>query len=646
MKVLATSSNPARPGAARAKAAPAHRFVVELAARLSESDLVLLGRLPAPVATAVARAEFAPGEPRFLRLPSRPAETDPRTTRVLIHWRLQRDLLPNESMTGTPALRIAGGDVTDRTVTLQEFAREGLAWLDPQTRAEVLEFVLRATAAAPASPRRSGRGGPLFTIDRELRLSASLHALREALRERLPVSLSHDGPMALVDAIAGLDRDAFFLCGRIRAGASRPIRITAVSPEGSRVEILDRAYWYDLGRPGNASADGVWKGFAVYLTCAASLRPSGWLLEVEAKSGELLEVGAPKVATHTADVVRIMLEQLAVERLPATSLRTGQIVPAVRRLQRARQRAARIETIRRFGAPPASPTVSVIVPLYRRIDLIEHQMTQFADDPGFRRSADLIYVLDSPELEDELMESARRLYALYRQPFRVAILSANVGFACANNFGASIGEGRIILLLNSDVFPEAPDWLDAMVRFHDSLPNPGAIGPKLLYEDDTLQHAGMYFERLSETQPWSNEHYFKGMHRDLPAASESRPVPAVTGGCMMVARDLYLKMGGLSGDYLQGDFEDSDLCLRLLEAGRQNWYFADAALYHLEASSYDPSRRRLHEGFNRWLHTHLWAEQLGALGGPELARVASTTPPTVPPIEIVGDIPVEAPAAR
>lgn len=624
MTARAASAGTAQSRAARTKPAPPHRLVVDVAAWLSESDLLLAGRLPAPVAAAIARRDPGPGEPRLMVLPPEGADSDARFTRVLVHWPAQQGEPAGESTPGSPSVKLVAAEVTERTGTVQELAREALAWRDAGTRAAALEFLIRATTAPGATPRRAARSGPLFTIDREARLATALHALREALRERLPVSLTHDGPMALVDAVARIDRDAFFMRGRVRAGASAPVRVTAVSPEGSRVEILERAYWHDLGRPGEQPGGGGWKGFAVFFTCAPSVRADGWLIELEAKSGELLEVGAPRVATHTADVIRSILEELSVERLPATRLRNTQVVPAVRRLQRARQRAARVATVKRFGAPVASPTVSVIVPLYRRIDLVEHQLTQFADDPGFQ-SVDLLFVLDSPELEDELLESARRLFALYGQPFRVAVLSANVGFAAANNLGASIAEGRILLLLNSDVFPEAKGWLDAMVRFYEGLPNAGAVGPKLLYEDDTLQHAGMFFERLSDSQPWNNEHYFKGMHRDLPAAAESRPVPAVTGACMMIARDLYLKMGGLSGDYLQGDFEDSDLCLRLLEAGRQNWYFADVALYHLEASSYDPERRRLHDGFNRWLHTHVWAERLAALGGPGPARIAATT---------------------
>jgi GT2 family glycosyltransferase len=268
-------------------------------------------------------------------------------------------------------------------------------------------------------------------------------------------------------------------------------------------------------------------------------------------------------------------------------------------------------------------------------------MTQFADDPGMQ-SADLIYVLDSPELKDELLGMARRLFPLYQQPFRVALAKANAGFAGANNLGASIARGRLLLLLNSDVFPEAPGWLDAMVRFYDSIPKAGAVGPKLLYEDGTIQHAGMYFERLGDTQPWNNEHYFKGMHRDLPAATRSRPVAAVTGACLMVAKELYTRLGGLSGDYVQGDFEDSEFCLRLLEAGRQNWYFADVALYHLEAASYDPERRRVHDGFNRWLHSHLWGERLAALSIPAGPRVAAPKSRKVSVVAVNGEVAVGA----
>ena len=149
-------------------------------------------------------------------------------------------------------------------------------------------------------------------------------------------------------------------------------------------------------------------------------------------------------------------------------------------------------------------------------------------------------------------------------------MADNAGFGAATNAGASVARGRLLLLLNSDVLPAEPGWLGRMQAFHDATPNIGALGPKLLYEDDSLQHAGLYFDRLREgptAGSWANMHYFKGLHKDLPAANVARPVPAVTAACLMIERDLYEQVEGLPDVYVQGDFEDSELCLRLLAEG-------------------------------------------------------------------------------
>jgi GT2 family glycosyltransferase len=145
-----------------------------------------------------------------------------------------------------------------------------------------------------------------------------------------------------------------------------------------------------------------------------------------------------------------------------------------------------------------------------------------------------------------------------------------------------------------------------MQAFYDSTPNIGALGAKLLYEDDSLQHAGLFFDVMQEgptAGSWANMHYFKGLHRDLPAANVARPVPAVTAACLMIEKDLYERAGGLPDVYVQGDYEDSELCLRLLEAGRENWYLPAAELYHLEGSSYSSAERGITASYNRWLQT-------------------------------------------
>ena len=79
---------------------------------------------------------------------------------------------------------------------------------------------------------------------------------------------------------------------------------------------------------------------------------------------------------------------------------------------------------------------------------------------------------------------------------------------------------------------------------------------------------------------------------------------------MMVERDLYERVGGLSHRYVQGGYEDSDLCLRLIEEGREHWYMPGAELYHLEDQSYPKDDRQRTTFYNMWLHTELWNESM------------------------------------
>jgi GT2 family glycosyltransferase len=81
----------------------------------------------------------------------------------------------------------------------------------------------------------------------------------------------------------------------------------------------------------------------------------------------------------------------------------------------------------------------------------------------------------------------------------------------------------------------------------------------------------------------------------------------------MISSGLYERFGGLRSIYVQGDYEDSDLCLQLAEAGYENWYLPDAELYHLEGQSQAVSSRQLHNRYNIWLHTRLWRERIEAM---------------------------------
>jgi O-antigen biosynthesis protein len=500
----------------------------------------------------------------------------------------------------------APDEVRSRSVDLRGFLRERLGALDREEREAVLELLDEVAAAEPGSCDPIG-------------LATSRALLREALREPLPsATVDRDEPQGLhFDSVHVLSESSFYVRGWVRDGQAGLVRLTAVSPEGSRIELLPGIhreprpdvddFYQDPVRKGDEGT-----GFLGYCESRApSLLTSGWLLEMENALGVCREVPGPEVSRDLLGARTVVLSDLHKERRWDTAL-MEQVVPAIERIQGRLESEAEIEAVWQFGEAPAAAETSIIVPLYGRIDFLEHQLAQFVHDPELRE-ADLIYVLDSPELAESLEQAAGQLFELYGVPFRVAVLARNGGYSVANNRGASLARGRLLLLLNSDVLPDRPGWLCRLAAFYDEHEEAGAVGPKLLFEDDTLQHAGLKFQRPPGGGAWENEHYFKGLHRDLPAANVARRVPAVSGACLMIARDLFEELGGLRGTYVQGDYEDTDLCLRLREAGHETWYCPEVELYHLEGQSYALGTRQAMSRFNTWLHTRLWDEEIESL---------------------------------
>jgi GT2 family glycosyltransferase len=86
----------------------------------------------------------------------------------------------------------------------------------------------------------------------------------------------------------------------------------------------------------------------------------------------------------------------------------------------------------------------------------------------------------------------------------------------------------------------------------------------------------------------------------------------VTGSCMLLDAALYRESRGTGWAYVQGGYEDSDLCLRLGDAGRESWYLPHVALHHLEGQSYAAEERAVYEHYNRWLHARLCGDLIQA----------------------------------
>jgi GT2 family glycosyltransferase len=239
---------------------------------------------------------------------------------------------------------------------------------------------------------------------------------------------------------------------------------------------------------------------------------------------------------------------------------------------------------RSVGQPLGAALVDIVIPLYGTLKYVDNQLLHFSQDSWLRDHATILYVLDDPALADQFRSRAKQLYRLYGVSFTCIDGRTNRGFSGANNLGASAGSSEFILFMNSDVIPQGTGWLARLVQVCCDNPGTGAVAPRLTFGDGTIQFAGMELRWHEELQIWINHHVLKGLDVDLDSP-EVRDMQCLTGACLLLRRADFERVGGWDTGYLIGDFEDSDLCLKLRRLGLRMLYVPHVQLTHLERQS-------------------------------------------------------------
>jgi GT2 family glycosyltransferase len=346
-------------------------------------------------------------------------------------------------------------------------------------------------------------------------------------------------------------------------------------------------------------------GFIAYVPGAISFGDACYI-EIELENGEVGFKPLKISRRSGTDAIRRTLEGLDI-RFGRTAPTFDDVLgPAIHSLNVARLSEPVTTTTVDFGTPRKNPICSLIIPLYGRIDFLEYQMALFSRDPDTVHS-EIIYVLDDPPKRRELEELSQSVFQRFRIPFRLMFLSRNLGFAPANNRGLQIARGRYVCFLNSDAFPITDGWPLRLARRLVENPKIGVIGAQLLFEDGSIQHEGCFYREVAEFANWMFvEHFNKG--RRPGDGVGLRYCDAITGACMLMERTL-----ALDESYIIGDFEDSDLCLRLRRRGRTCAVDQEVRLYHLERKSQaapGQSWRMNLTLYNAWVHERRWAETL------------------------------------
>ncbi len=156
-------------------------------------------------------------------------------------------------------------------------------------------------------------------------------------------------------------------------------------------------------------------------------------------------------------------------------------------------------------------------------------------------------------------------------------------YSALNNAAVRVANGELIGLINNDIEVITPDWLSEMVSIA-LQPDVGAVGARLWYPDDTLQHGGV-IAGLGGVAGHSHKHLPKGAPGYFCRAELIQEFSAVTAACLIIKKNVFEEVGGLEEEHLKIAFNDVDLCLKIQEAGYVNVWTPFAELYHHESAT-------------------------------------------------------------
>ena len=232
---------------------------------------------------------------------------------------------------------------------------------------------------------------------------------------------------------------------------------------------------------------------------------------------------------------------------------------------------------------PGRPLVSIVIPTRDLSALLETCLHSVFERTAYDRFE--VIIVDNDSREPETRELFRRWQEREPARFRVVPMPIPFNFPALINEGVRKARGDLVLLLNNDIEVVSGDWLAEMAA-QAMRPRVGAVGVKLLYPDDTVQHAGVVLG-IGGVAGHSHKYLSNDRTGYFDRLRITANYAAVTGACLMVERTKFDDAGGFD-EALPVAFNDVDFCIRLLKAGFYNLCLSHPVLYHHESKTRGP----------------------------------------------------------
>lgn len=226
-----------------------------------------------------------------------------------------------------------------------------------------------------------------------------------------------------------------------------------------------------------------------------------------------------------------------------------------------------------------NPLISVIIPNKDHTDDLDICLKSLYEKSSYKNFE--VIIVENNSTEKETFEYYEAI-AQKHGNVKIVKWEGNFNYSAINNFGVNYAKGEFILLLNNDVEIINGSCLEGMLMFAQRK-DVGAVGAKLYYSDDTVQHAGVILG-LGGTAGHAHKHFGRSHPGYMARASIAQNLSACTAACLMMRRDVFDEVGGLDESF-EVAFNDVDLCMKIRKKGYLVVFTPYAELYHYESKS-------------------------------------------------------------
>jgi glycosyltransferase involved in cell wall biosynthesis len=227
-----------------------------------------------------------------------------------------------------------------------------------------------------------------------------------------------------------------------------------------------------------------------------------------------------------------------------------------------------------------NPSVDIVIPFRDQPLMLQQCIDSLLARTSYSNFR--IIGVDNGSVEQLTIDLQRR-YAENSSQVKFVELDVPFNFAEIVNYGVEQSTADHVVLLNNDIQIINFDWLESLLE-HSQRPEIGAVGGKLYYPDDTIQHAGIVVG-IGDYAGHPHKHEQGGFSGYINRLNVIQNVSAVTGAMLMCKTAVYREVGGLNAEHFKVACNDVDFCLRLIEQGYRNVFTPFAQAYHHESIS-------------------------------------------------------------